>query len=87
MVVEKVDQISDCVLKGVEIGILFIWIHDFGSVHYDCQNRFSWGQNCKKRACVILAIQVLSGSKGVRLNFSCGGSESASAPVVDCKFG
>ena len=33
----------------------------------------------RKHVCIILPIQVLGGSEGIRLNFRYGGSESASA--------
>lgn len=36
-------------------------------------------RNMKKCVSIILALQVLGGSKGIRLNFSCGGSEGALA--------
>lgn len=35
--------------KGVESAILFIWIHSFGLVHYDCLKRFSCRQKCKQK--------------------------------------
>lgn len=55
MIVEKVNwKFMD--ERGIEIAILFIWIHGFSFVHYDRQRTFSWRQKCKENMYVSFCL-------------------------------